>query len=52
LIALGLTGGLAFIQHKLQTQPKPNGATTQLVPPMDRNLASKSTAIEEKMNHG
>jgi hypothetical protein len=52
LIALGLTGGLAFMQHKLQTQPKTNGATTQLVPPMDRNLGSKSTAIEEMMNHG
>ena len=52
LITLGLTGGLAFIQHKLQTQPKPNGATSQLVPPMDKNLGSKTTAIEETMNHG
>ena len=52
LIALGLTGGLAFMHYKLQTQPKTNGATSQLVPPMDRNLGSKSTAIEEKMNHG
>ena len=40
------------MQHKLQTQPKTNGATSQLVPPMDRNLDSMSTAIEEKMNHG
>ena len=52
LIALGLTGGLAFMQHKLQTLPKTNGATSQLVPPMDRNLGSKSTAIEEMTNHG
>ena len=51
LIALGLMGGLAFMQHKLQTQPKPTGATSRLVLPMDKTLDSNGTAIEEAKNH-